>query len=836
MNVGSFFLTKGADFGNRASRLAFEDADGFAVAQFDDHGIATGNGVREFGGVGNVLTFIDQLGGSQGDEGVIYGIFDNGSDFVLGNAVVGSIIAFQCDQFGLVLSCIDVCIVGRCVGSGGALSFASFDFDDTSVVEDDLKVGGDALVNGCGVGDGATFFNRLRGCHDDIEGVAVEIEFRHVYGLESGIEKDVWRFDMNASRIAVGKDNAALVNDRSFGLDVDCSVFGKDGGVVAGFVDHDAVVIQDVVGCVVLVDDDEVISFPNYDVCIGSTGVVNRDRVHFGLKFTDNAIGFEGKLNVEIGALAEEGEKYYYEPEFFADVTYRDTNTPNNAQQTLTRAGLDNYFEHRADLSLGVKGNLLHGTEWRLEYLQTENANSVIDTLRDFPREYETQIKATLRQPLLKGFGKDNTLADYRIAKIDNTIVQGVYKEQLIDVVAFTIREYAKLYGAQVLVASLEEAVERLQESTNLVEQRFQQGDIAESDLFEIKSRLLERKIELKSIQNSLANIQNQILRLANNPDMVENSDDIVAIDTPESELPELGNLEAHFDFSKSNRALFEGTRLRIDQAQIALRKQVNGAKPELNLVGSVWHSNLDDDWITGRALNDDFSSWLVGVEYRMPMFGDMKAKSQVAQARRRLQQAKHQLMTLEREMLIDLREKLKERDTSAKQLIDMEETYEFKKQLLQGDFTRFNAGDLSIDKLIENEDDATTYYRKVVNKLIETKINQANLDKTSGYILPKYKVNTTLPSRAEIIKEEDKMDAPFVNIDVDPEPVIEEAVEEVQEVEHSRWKVKRAKTIKEKKVAEEVVEEVEEISEEEAPPPAKTRRFIRGPNRNRGN
>lgn len=464
-----------------------------------------------------------------------------------------------------------------------------------------------------------------------------------------------------------------------------------------------------------------------------------------------NAKLIEQKLNVEIGELAEEGEKFYFEPEFFADITYRDTNTPNNAQQTLTRAGLDNYFEEKTDVSFGLTGNLLYGTNWRLEYLQTETSNSVIDTLREFPQEYETQIKATLKQPLLKGFGKDIMLADYKIAKLDNEIIRGVYKEQLIDVVAYTIREYSKLYGAQILVQSLEEAVARLQQSVDLVDQRFQGGDIAESDVFEIKSRLLERKVELNSIRSSLAGIQNQIRRLANNPEFGADAGGIVAIDSQDPGEGGPANLEAYFTYAKENRAVFEASRLRIEQGLIRLKKEANGAKPELNLVGSTWHSDLNDNWIRPKSsMSDDFASWLVGVEYRMPMFGDKKGKGKEKQARRRLIQAQNALQDLERETLINLRERLKDRDTAVTQLADMQETYQLKKQLMDDDFTRFDAGDIPIDELIENEDDATTYYRKVVNKLIESRISQANLDMASGFVLEKYSVDTALPTMAE--------------------------------------------------------------------------------------
>ncbi|GAB5561505.1 MAG: TolC family protein [Synoicihabitans sp.] len=452
-----------------------------------------------------------------------------------------------------------------------------------------------------------------------------------------------------------------------------------------------------------------------------------------------NAELINQRLNVQIGDSAAIAEAFEFEPEFFGSVKYHDTNTPNNAAETISRAGLQTHFEKKWNFIFGLSGELPLGTEWTLQYQQSESNNSVIDSLRGYTYEYETQFKASIRQPILRGFGHAANLADWRTAKLESKIVRGAYKEQLFDVVAFTIREYWKLYGAQELTESLAESVDRLAESASLAERRYESGDIAEADLIEIKSSLLARKIELRSMQNSVDSIQNQIRRLLNESDLAPADTPLTAKDDDISPQIPATSVDNLLNLARVNRALFETAELRRQQAEIAWRKKRNEARPDLDVVASTWRTQLSDDWIQETAFDAQFPSWEVGVEFSVPILGGHKARNEKAQARLQLKQAENTVEDLEREMRLRISDAMEKRDSSVTQLADMQATYELKRTLIDGELERFRAGELGITELIEKEDDATSYYRRVINKLIETKVNQANLDRETGYLLVRY-------------------------------------------------------------------------------------------------
>lgn len=452
-----------------------------------------------------------------------------------------------------------------------------------------------------------------------------------------------------------------------------------------------------------------------------------------------NAELINQRLNVEIGDSLAEGESFHYEPDFFGSLKYHDTNTPNNAAETISRAGLETNFEEKWNFVAGLSGDLPLGTQWSVEYRQSETSSSVIDVLRGYTYEYESQVKATLRQPLLKGFGRDANLADFHSARLESEVIKSAYREKLFDVITFTIREYWKLYGAQILAESLADSVARLEESAQLTQQRYESGDISESDLIEIKSSLLARKIELRSMLNSMESVQNQIRRLLNNSSLASSTQSLRAQNEESSSPITLGTLDGHLDYAKENRALFEAARLKEEQAFVAYQKQRNQARPQLDVVASGWVANLDDEWLMSDAFYGQFPSWQVGFEFKVPLLGDRKAKSKLTQARLQLRQAENAVKDLEREMRLRLSDAMDQRDAAITQLADMQTTYQLKQQLVEGEFQRFKAGELGITELIEKEDDATGYYRRVVNKLIETKVNQANLDRETGLILARY-------------------------------------------------------------------------------------------------
>jgi len=470
----------------------------------------------------------------------------------------------------------------------------------------------------------------------------------------------------------------------------------------------------------------------------GSQQVISlpiRGLVHEVVK-RNSALLYE-RMQLAISAHRVDYEKYIFEPELFANVNYHGAESPNNTAETISRGGLETYNENQWTFRSGIGGLLPTGAHWDLEYSQSRTRDSLIKEFKSYNHEYESQIKMTLRQPLLKGLGSAVTLSEYHKAVIDNDMLKGGYEKKTMDLIGFTVREYWKLYGAQILVKNLKKSVGLLDKSLSLLNERYKSGDVSEYEVLEARSSLLARRVELQSIENSVDESQRALFKLLN----VYDDDHIVLV----AETGALENqwveqpFDSYFEYARKNWPAFQIAHKKYEKTVVQFKKAKNEARPELDLVGSAWLSNLDDRVLGGKAFKSDYPSWEAGLEFKMPILWGRRQKQAVKMVELEMRQAETELKNLEREVRIDLKSTLQTLKNSKKQLDAMQQNNDIKQQLLRHEFERFAAGEIEVRELIEKEDDVTTYQRKLVNRLIGHQLNQASFDKAVGIIIDKY-------------------------------------------------------------------------------------------------
>jgi outer membrane protein TolC len=431
-------------------------------------------------------------------------------------------------------------------------------------------------------------------------------------------------------------------------------------------------------------------------------------------------------------------EKNIFEPEFFSSLDYSDAKAPNSAAESISRGGLETYEEEEWAFRTGFEGLLPSGANWRLEYLQSRTSNSLIDEFKDYGHEYESRMKATLTQPLLKGFGSEITLAEYDKAVLDGDMLKGEYETTVMELISIAVREYWKLYGARNLVESLKKSVGLLEKSVELLEIRYDSGDAAEYEVLEARSSLITRQVELQSMENNVAQSQQTLFKLLN----AAGSIDEVSLVAEEQDVDHAAfdkSLDDYIALAEENWPAFRIARSKLAKSKVHLKKMENDALPSLDLKGGFWLSNLDEDSSGGEPFEDDFASYEIGIQFKMPLFSGKRQKSAIEMARLNMKQAKAELENLSGEVRIDLNSALQTLKNVRRQLTAMEKNLEIKQDLLWRDFEQFKVGELGADDLIEKEDETTAYQRKVMNKLIENKLNQIAFDKAVGALIEKY-------------------------------------------------------------------------------------------------
>lgn len=431
-------------------------------------------------------------------------------------------------------------------------------------------------------------------------------------------------------------------------------------------------------------------------------------------------------------------EKRIFEPEFFAGLDYSDAKAPNSAAESISRGGLETYKEEEWAFRSGFEGLLPSGGHWRFEWLQSRTRNSLIDEFKDYGHEYESRMKATLTQPLLKGFGSEIVLAEYDKAVLDNDMLKGKYEETVMDLIDIAAREYWKLCGARNLVVSLKKSVGLLEKSVDLLETRYANGDVSEYEVLEARSSLIARQVALQSMESNVDQAQQTLFRLLNAPQSIGKMV-LVAEQQDMDHAAFEKTLDEYVAFAKDNWPAFRMARNKLEKANIHLKKMKNDSLPSLDLKGGFWLSNLDDEASGGNPFNDDFPSYEIGVEFRMPIFQGKRQQNAIQMAELNVQQAEAELENLAGNVRIDLNGALQNLKNARRQLAAMSENLEIKQQLLKRDFERFRMGELKAGDLIEKEDETTAYQRKIANKRIETQLNQVAFDKAVGVMIDKY-------------------------------------------------------------------------------------------------
>jgi outer membrane protein TolC len=175
-----------------------------------------------------------------------------------------------------------------------------------------------------------------------------------------------------------------------------------------------------------------------------------------------------------------------------------------------------------------------------------------------------------------------------------------------------------------------------------------------------------------------------------------------------------------------------------LEQADVKLSFAKNQRWPELDLIASYGFNGLDfsrsDSW--DQIENGDFNAWSVGVEFRLPIGGGIKSRSELTKARLEI---KSELSTL-KDIEVNLTNNI---DTTLHLISSAEEQRQYadgivkiRKRLLDAELARLDAGKSSTRLILEKEDDYR-YAREIALKnRVELQTALVELELAGGTIL----------------------------------------------------------------------------------------------------
>lgn len=448
-------------------------------------------------------------------------------------------------------------------------------------------------------------------------------------------------------------------------------------------------------------------------------------------------------LEAEASRRKARAERGIFEPELVNALTREINKRTNNIEQRAAMSGAGFFSERNTIYDAGLESLLPTGAKIRLGYTLSDLVNNVnpfggfLSTTNDvFIQQYQTFVGATVTQPLLKNGGTGVTLAGIRLAALDSDVAFQEYRRQLMLTVSRAEAAYWNLYFAQEQLRFFQESVEVAQSILNDSQEKVKAGRAAELEVLEAQSGLAVRKTKQNEALQSYYSAMGTIYTFSGVVPTDPNGS-IRAVDVPTTAT-------VPFAYSNSFQDAFELNpdyliqRKKVDAEKLRLGVARNQVLPELNIKGAFGYNGLGsspgDSW--DIAQSQQFPSWSIGVELRIPLLGNIRGRNQLAATRLTLQEAIANLNSIETQIANLLNTSIRKARSWQDSIQSYETVVQFNESLLKTQLARLEVGQIEPRKVLEVEADLFDARQNLASALVEYHRTLLELQLADGTIL----------------------------------------------------------------------------------------------------
>lgn len=339
------------------------------------------------------------------------------------------------------------------------------------------------------------------------------------------------------------------------------------------------------------------------------------------------------RLQADAAGRLVEAERALYDPTVFGRVRRELSDRPRTFEERtsgLTNVGKVSAIEQIGTAATGVRGKLPSGATYELGHELRRRASNLLDN--EDVRESRGTLTLTIKQPLLRGYGRASAEADLRVAEKEQQVETQRFVKQLVDVVADAGSIYWQLQRAEQMLRMRQRAVEVAGELQAEVRRRVDGGMAPRVELQEAEITLSARQAEVLRARQVELEAQART-RVLLGIDAVATSGDVPGT-LPGRPLPELG-AQTESDTPPAqwleNMPAFRIARLRLEQEQIRLDHARRQERPDVSVELGLNRNSLADT--TRRGFEQSFGSRHPG--YYAGLLLEMPIDNGAARARR---------------------------------------------------------------------------------------------------------------------------------------------------------------------------------------------------------
>ncbi|MBL8745289.1 MAG: TolC family protein [Phycisphaerae bacterium] len=308
----------------------------------------------------------------------------------------------------------------------------------------------------------------------------------------------------------------------------------------------------------------------------------------------------------------------------------------NNIDQP-TQSAINNNSAEQFSFAPGVRIPLRTGgtalVELPLNYQQTDAAFSV-------PESYETDLRLSISQPLLRNAGRETNTHSIRIQALETQIAESRAKLEVIRQLANVDRAYWRLFAAKELLKVRQDQYELAKTQLSQAERRVRAQVAADVEVVRAQSGVAERLDGIIRADNTVRNFQRELKRVMNEAGMEIDSNIVLELSSKPDPVAFDINTAQFADAAVANRMEMLELELRLAQDYSTINFQKNQALPLFTTDFSYTVNGLGTT--LGRSVelakDNRFEDWSVGASLEVPL-GNEAAEGRVHQAiLRRLQ------------------------------------------------------------------------------------------------------------------------------------------------------------------------------------------------------
>ncbi|MCE4553059.1 TolC family protein [Roseateles cellulosilyticus] len=468
------------------------------------------------------------------------------------------------------------------------------------------------------------------------------------------------------------------------------------------------------------------------------------------LALEQNAEVLYARLQSRVSEQAAEAETGLYLPVAYANLRREGRNRQRTVEERLQAAlgGITRLDEQVLGGEAGLRMKAPTGAEVALAWRSTQRRSNVIGSASFATGDSESTgaLVLSLRQPLLRGAGRDVIETDLRVARYESQIGAWQFRQQVLRIGSDALSSYWQLWRARETQALRTAALDNARETVEDVRLRVDGGRLAPGSLDEAQAVLAARRAELARGQQALLDAEAKVRVMLDLPPQ----DGDWQLAAPELDAPpapsELAALAERLPDIEAAWPPLRMALLKREQADARLRLAYSKKLPALDVqasysTNSLVYGPLDAAVKAAQGRNPD---WTIGVAVEVPIGGDRRAQAEYRAQQLRVEQSALEVHSVRQALASDYFNRAAQAAELGRELVQLREELVAREQLEAGVREQFNSGAAPRGRLLRLQADVLDARMRLIDGTSRWALARVALQLVDGSLLTANDVQIT--------------------------------------------------------------------------------------------